>query len=184
MILIFNPLKPTGYVMHQQFNLLKLTGYVMHLQFNLLKPTGYVMHQQFNLLKPTGYVMYQQFNLLKPTGYVMYQQFNPLKPTGYVMHQQFNLLKPTGCVMHQQFIFSVFKYRLMFLYFPPTPSQCIWFLQINCHRRHRPNANMFNWGWTLLNYLKLPNIMFQIIRAIYMGNIYLTVLDCSDYELP
>ena len=27
--------------------------------FNLLKPTGYVMHQQFNLLKPTGYVMHQ-----------------------------------------------------------------------------------------------------------------------------
>ena len=30
---------------------------------NLLKPTGYVMHQQFNLLKPTGYVMHQQFNI-------------------------------------------------------------------------------------------------------------------------
>ena len=44
---------------------------------NLLKPTGYVMHQQFDLLKPTGYVMHQQFNLLKPTGYVMHQQFNP-----------------------------------------------------------------------------------------------------------
>ena len=43
---------------------------------NLLKPTGYVMHQQFNLLKSTGYVMHQQFNLLKPTGYVMHQQFN------------------------------------------------------------------------------------------------------------
>jgi hypothetical protein len=43
---------------------------------NLLKPTGYVMHQQFNLLKPSGYVMHQQFNLLKPTGYVMHQQFN------------------------------------------------------------------------------------------------------------
>ena len=43
---------------------------------NLLKPTGYVMHQQFNLSKPTGYVMHQQFNLLKPTGYVMHQQFN------------------------------------------------------------------------------------------------------------
>ena len=58
-----NLLKPTGYVMHQQFNLLTLTGYVMHQQFNLLKPTGYVMHQQFNLLKPTGYVMHQQFNI-------------------------------------------------------------------------------------------------------------------------
>ena len=46
-----NLLKPTGYVMHQQFNLLKLTGYVMHQHFNLLKPTGYVMHHQFNLLK-------------------------------------------------------------------------------------------------------------------------------------
>jgi hypothetical protein len=44
--------------------------------FNLLKPTGHVMHQQFNLLKPTGYVMLQQFNLLKPTGYVIRQQFN------------------------------------------------------------------------------------------------------------
>ena len=43
---------------------------------NLLKPTSYVMHQQFNLLKPTGYVMHQQPNLLKPTGYVMHQQFN------------------------------------------------------------------------------------------------------------
>ena len=43
---------------------------------NLLKPTGYVMHQQFNLLKPTAYMMHQQFNLLKPTGYVMNQQFN------------------------------------------------------------------------------------------------------------
>ena len=43
---------------------------------NLLKPTGYVMYQQFNLLKPTGYVMHKQFNLLKPTGYVMHQQFN------------------------------------------------------------------------------------------------------------
>ena len=43
---------------------------------NFLKPTGYVMHQQFNHLKPTGYVMHQQFNLLKPTGYVMHQQFN------------------------------------------------------------------------------------------------------------
>ena len=30
---------------------------------NLLKPTCYVMHQQFNLLKPTGYVMHQQFNI-------------------------------------------------------------------------------------------------------------------------
>ena len=30
---------------------------------NLLKPTGYVMHQQFNLLKPTGHVMHQQFNI-------------------------------------------------------------------------------------------------------------------------
>ena len=38
---------------------------------NPLKPTGYVMHQQFNLLNPTGYVMHQHFNLLKPTGYVM-----------------------------------------------------------------------------------------------------------------
>ena len=41
-----------------------------------LKPTGYVMHQQFKLLKPTGYVIHQQFNLLNPTGHVMYQQFN------------------------------------------------------------------------------------------------------------
>ena len=31
--------------------------------FKLLKPTGYVMDQQFNLLKPIGYVMYQQFNI-------------------------------------------------------------------------------------------------------------------------
>ena len=31
--------------------------------FNLLKPTGHVMHQQFNLLKTTGYVMHQQFNI-------------------------------------------------------------------------------------------------------------------------
>ena len=31
--------------------------------FNILKPTGYVMHQQFNILKPTGYVMHQQFNI-------------------------------------------------------------------------------------------------------------------------
>ena len=31
------------------FNLLKLTGYVMHQQFNLLNPTGHVMHQQFNI---------------------------------------------------------------------------------------------------------------------------------------
>ena len=38
--LAVNPLKPTGYVMHQQFNLLKPTGYVMHVQFNVLKPTG------------------------------------------------------------------------------------------------------------------------------------------------
>ena len=30
---------------------------------NRLKPTGYVMHQQFILLKPTGYVMRQQFNI-------------------------------------------------------------------------------------------------------------------------
>ena len=28
---------------------------------NLLKPTGYVMHQQFNLLKTTGHVMHQEF---------------------------------------------------------------------------------------------------------------------------
>ena len=28
------------------------------LNVNLLKPTGYVMHQQFNLSKPTGYVMH------------------------------------------------------------------------------------------------------------------------------
>ena len=49
---------------------------VQLLNVNFLKPTGYVMHQQFNLLKPTGYVMHQQFNLLKPTGYVMQQQFN------------------------------------------------------------------------------------------------------------
>ena len=70
---------------------------------SLLKPTGYVMHEQFNLLKPTGYVMHQHFNLLKPTGYVMHEQFNLLKPTGYVMHQHFNLLKPTGHVMHQKF---------------------------------------------------------------------------------
>ena len=26
---------------------------------NFLKPTGYVMHQQFNLIKPTGYVMHR-----------------------------------------------------------------------------------------------------------------------------
>jgi hypothetical protein len=32
---------------------------------NFLKPTGYVMHQQFNLLKPTGYVIHQNFNLFK-----------------------------------------------------------------------------------------------------------------------
>ena len=30
---------------------------------NLLKPTGYVMYQQFNLLKPTGHVKHQQFNI-------------------------------------------------------------------------------------------------------------------------
>jgi hypothetical protein len=48
---------------------------VTEISLNLLKPTGYVMHQQFNLLKPTGYVMHQQFNLLKPTGYVMHKQF-------------------------------------------------------------------------------------------------------------
>ena len=30
---------------------------------NLLKPTVYVMHQQFNILEPTGYVMHQQFNI-------------------------------------------------------------------------------------------------------------------------
>ena len=58
---------------------------------NLLKPTGYVMHQQFNILKPTGYVMHQHFNLLKPTGYVMHRHFNLSKPTGYVMHHQFNI---------------------------------------------------------------------------------------------
>ena len=58
-----DPLKPTGYVMHQQFNLLKPTGHVMHQQFNLLKTPGYVMHQQFKLLKPAGYVMDQQFNI-------------------------------------------------------------------------------------------------------------------------
>ena len=46
------------------------------LYFILLKPTGYVIHQQFNLLKPTSYVMYQHLNLLKPTGHVMHQQFN------------------------------------------------------------------------------------------------------------
>ena len=51
---------------------------------NLLKPTGYVMNQQFNLLKPTGYVMHQQFNLLKPTGHVMHQQFNVQQL--YVLH--------------------------------------------------------------------------------------------------
>jgi hypothetical protein len=60
---IINLLKPTAYVMHQQFNLLNLTGYVIHQQFNLFKPTGYVMHQEFNLLKPTGYVMHQQFHI-------------------------------------------------------------------------------------------------------------------------
>ena len=43
---------------------------------NLLRPTGYVMHQQFKLLKPTGHVMRQQLNLLKRTGYLMHQQFN------------------------------------------------------------------------------------------------------------
>ena len=32
---------------------------------NFLKPTGYVIHQQFNHLTPTGYVMRQKFNLLK-----------------------------------------------------------------------------------------------------------------------
>ena len=31
--------------------------------FNLLKPTGYVMHEQFNLLKPTACVMHQQFKI-------------------------------------------------------------------------------------------------------------------------
>ena len=62
------------------------------MDINLLKPTGYVMHQQFTLLKPTGHMMHQQFNLLKPTGHVMHQKFNFLKPTGHVMHQQFNLL--------------------------------------------------------------------------------------------
>ena len=36
---------------------------MMQQHFNPLKPTGYVMHQQFNLLKPTGYVMHQQFNI-------------------------------------------------------------------------------------------------------------------------
>ena len=30
---------------------------------NLLKPTGYVMHQQFNPLNPTGHVMHQQNNI-------------------------------------------------------------------------------------------------------------------------
>ena len=59
--------------------------------FNLLKSTGYVMHQQFNVLKSTGYVMHQQVNLLKSTGYVMHQQFNLLKPTGHEMHQRFNI---------------------------------------------------------------------------------------------
>ena len=41
---------------------------------NLLKPTGYVMHQQFNLLKLTGYVMHQLFNIQQlyalPTPYL------------------------------------------------------------------------------------------------------------------
>ena len=37
--------------------------YVGTFYVNLLKPTGYVMDQQFNLLKPTGYVMHQQFNI-------------------------------------------------------------------------------------------------------------------------
>ena len=31
--------------------------------FNFLKPTGHVMHQQFNLLNPICYVMHQQFNI-------------------------------------------------------------------------------------------------------------------------
>ena len=35
---------------------------------NLLKPTGFVIHQQFNVLNPTGYVTHQHFNPLKPTG--------------------------------------------------------------------------------------------------------------------
>ena len=39
---------------------------------NILKPTGYLMHQQFNLLKPTGYVIHQQFNLLKHAAHVIH----------------------------------------------------------------------------------------------------------------
>ena len=41
---------------------LRMRFLVHGLEVNLLKPTGYVMHQQFNLLKPTGHVMHQQFN--------------------------------------------------------------------------------------------------------------------------
>ena len=96
----------------------------MHQQFNPLKPTGYVMYQQF-LLKPTGYVMHQQFNLLKPTGYVMHQQFNLLKPTGYVMHQQFNLLKPPGYVMHQQFKYFSISPLFLFHFFYSLYPQCL-----------------------------------------------------------
>jgi hypothetical protein len=73
--------------------------------FNLLKPTGYVMHQQINLIKHTGYVMHQQFNLLKPTGYVMHQHFNLLKPTGYVMHQQFNIQRLYALPTHRIYVF-------------------------------------------------------------------------------
>ena len=50
----------------------------------LLKPTGYVMHQQFNLLKPTGYVMHQQFNnqqlYVVPTLYLCVLYLSENKP--------------------------------------------------------------------------------------------------------
>ena len=39
---------------------LKALMYTALFYINLLKPTGYLMHQQFNLLKPSGFFMYHQ----------------------------------------------------------------------------------------------------------------------------
>ena len=49
-------------------NQVAMLGTYYTLDLNLLKPTGYVIQQQFKLLKPTGHVMHQQLQLLKPTG--------------------------------------------------------------------------------------------------------------------
>ena len=76
------------------FNLLKLTGYVMHQQFYILKPTGYVMHQQFNLLNPTGHVMHQQFNI---------QQLYVL-PTLYLCVLYLSENKSDLCHLHHKLI--------------------------------------------------------------------------------